>query len=198
VFPRRSHASATKEGVHCSEEEELLALRKPIDCLKPAQETAVDAVLRWFLCAEDLVSRGLQDTGQPDDQSAMEAEIASLVLRDQRWMDSEFPGKLSLGHALSFPDVLEPSAEDLVVDGQGGLAVVSDTGLHGRKKYMTQSNGGLQITIDNQKRRASKCTAAKGLDRVLSPGRFRGVDGHKNNGPTPGVILEDPPTPARE
>jgi len=97
--------------------------RELVDVLEPAQEAAIDD--RELLGggrrvrAENLVRRGLQDLGEADQQRAVEAQVAALVLGDQRRMNVEPLRELDLREAAPFANGLEALAEARVV-GRGG------------------------------------------------------------------------------
>jgi len=93
--------------------------RELVDVLEPAQEAAIDD--RELLGggrrvrAENLVRRGLQDLGEADQQRAMQAQVAALVLGDQRRMNVEPLRELDLGEAAALANRLEALAEARVV-----------------------------------------------------------------------------------
>ena len=93
--------------------------RQLVDVLEAAQEAAIDdgEVLGGGrpLRPENRIRRGLQGLGEADQQRAVEAQVAALVLRDQRRMNAEPLGELDLGEAAAFANRLEALAEARIV-----------------------------------------------------------------------------------
>ena len=107
--------------------------RELVDVLEPAQEPPIDdgELLGGGrrLGPENLVGRGLQGLREPDEQRAVQAQVAALVLRDERGVDAEPLRELDLAEAAAFAKRLEALAEARIVGlgddrrrrGRGGL-----------------------------------------------------------------------------
>ncbi len=80
-----------------------------VDLLEAAQEAAIEAggVLgRGGFESQDVVGRGVERLREADDQGAVQAQIAALVLRDERLMEPEAAGELHLAEAAALPNLL--------------------------------------------------------------------------------------------
>lgn len=88
-----------------------------VDFLKASDESPIEGskLHGRRLHGEDLVRRRAQDVGQTHEKGAMKAEVAALVLRDQRLVDPEFLGHVDLAEASAFADFLESLTEGFLV-----------------------------------------------------------------------------------
>ena len=108
-----------QERVDGPEEQLLLVRREFVEFPQSTDEAAVEglvlSVSSSLLHGQDLVGCGLEGLGQPDEQSAMEAQVSPLVLGDEGLVDAEPLGDLDLAQPASLADFLKTLPEGLVV-----------------------------------------------------------------------------------
>lgn len=123
---------------------------EPIDLLESAQEAPVG---RGLLPArlelpggQERVGSNVEGCGEAHDQTAVEAQVAALVLRDERLVDAEAQGELRLREAAALPELLEMSAKGELVGhgdrGGGGGRFGFQCRLHG-----PECRGGLTVHL---------------------------------------------------
>ena len=91
---------------------------------------------------------------EADEERAVEAQIAPLVLRDERGVDVEALGDFDLTEAAALADLLQPRSERLVVGHGDHLGRPGDLLPHG-----TECKEAARSAIDSQRYLASNKTA---------------------------------------
>jgi len=92
--------------------------RKPVDLLDTSKETSVfqEAIVFDLSQPQDLIGGNSKHFGERSKEGAMQAQLSSFVLRNQRLPDTGLFGELDLCEPPSSTELSEPLSDGFLVD----------------------------------------------------------------------------------